>query len=236
MQPRDSNYEKVSIRPLSGNLYLVEDFNYWKTNSVFYTGKEGVYFFGTGWTHKSGRQILWKAKTLTLKEFLGVFLVSPELDFSGGIHEFRYEENIKIYLQGEGILFLYDNWKNWQKKWRQSFSTWIVEDVPAIDGALSRTVLLDGGNIIMKYPGPVLVPGNMVVVFTAEKTLYGGNLFHDPEEFRLFFPDKKNLFLFVSFLHEIEKETFEKVISGKGSPLHNRKLIKKMIEYYGKQL
>ncbi len=229
--PIDSNSEVVKFRKLTPQIYLIEDMNYWKTNSLFYISKNEVYFFSSGWTPKSAEQILWKAKVLTYNPFKGLFLIAPTLDFSGGIVRFR-EENIPILIEKEGYNYLTQHWYRWQMDMDQKFLSWIQEEsLPQFAGFIDNTMELDNKNLILFYPGNILVPGNLLLYINDENILYGGNLIHNPDEYFLYLnPEQKEKFL--NLILELKKLPVKTIITGKGSPVYSKKLLDKLYDFY----
>lgn len=124
LMPIDSNSEKVNIskigNTLENQIYLIEDYNYWKTNSLLVITRQKIYFFSSGWSSKSARKILWKVKALSTLPFGALLLVSPSLEFTGGILEFTQNEMIPIYIHKEGYFYLMKNWMEWQKQWKKN--------------------------------------------------------------------------------------------------------------------
>ncbi|MCS7205810.1 MAG: hypothetical protein NZ853_08940 [Leptospiraceae bacterium] len=232
--PRDTHSDLVKVSSINEKLYLVEDFNYWKTNTLIYISKEKVYFFGTGWSSKSAQQILWKAKSLTTKEFQGVFLIAPTLDYSGGIFEFRINENVPIYIHKAGYSYLLLEWEKWQEEMKEKFQSWIIErQTPSFDGLLDDSLEIENGEIMIFYPEEIFVPGNLVVYFPYDKLIYGGNLFFDPDEYHLYLNSRQKQFLenYKLLLRKLKRLDIEIIISGKGSPYHKKNLLFEIEKY-----
>ncbi|GIX43000.1 MAG: hypothetical protein KatS3mg129_2733 [Leptospiraceae bacterium] len=233
--PLDSNSEIVKIHSINSHFFLIEDFNYWKTNSLFYISDTNVYFFSSGWCNKSAEQILWKAKTLTYLPFKGLFLISPELEFSGGINQFA-EEHIPIYIQKEGYDFLLLNWKQWQFEMQKKFLSWqTIENLPVISGLIESELRLEKENIILFYPGNIISAGNLVLYFKNEEILYAGNLLHNPEEFILNL-NKNQIKRLLDLIQKLKKMPVKTIITGKGRPIQNKSLFDKMYKYYNNLL
>ncbi len=229
--PKDSNSEIIKIKSFKENIYVIEDYNYWKTNSLFYMGNNNVYFFGSGWTSKSAKAILWKAKTLTYSRFTGLFLIYPTLEFTGGLYEFR-REDIPIYIHKDGYMYLIKNWSLWQQEMNNKFSSWKIENdsLPDFSGFLDSRVELENHNIIIFYPGEIFIPGNLIVYFKKEKVLYGGNILWDPDEYQFYLreEDKSKIKKLISDLMGFN---IEYIITGKGSPIHKKSLLNKIYNF-----
>lgn len=234
--PIDSNSEKIKITQMKTNtknqIFLIEDFNYWKTNSLFLITQKNTYFFTSGWTNKSAQQILWKAKTQTLLPFKALILISPSLDFSGGIFEF-IEEEIPIYIQKEGHNHLIQNWESWNKQMKKKFLSWKENlEIPPFSGIIENQFTIED-NIFIFYPGKILEQGNLVLYFSEEEILYAGNLLFDPEEIQLSI-ENYDINKWENFLKELDKFKIKTIISGKGTAIHSKSLINKLLKFIKK--
>ncbi len=225
--PKDSNSEIVKIYPYSDNLYIIEDYNYWKTNSLLYKSKEYIYFFSTGWSKKSARQILWKAKTYILP-FKGIYIIAPQMEFINGLGEF-IEEEIPVFIHKEAYSYLINNWKVEQLKYTKTFSTWEFNEMPLFTEITDNINFIED-QIWIFYPGKILIPGNLIVYFPKEKVIYGGNLLISPGEFQIhqFNIDKKR---YIDFIHKIQKLDIETIIAGKGKAVHSKEILKEILNY-----
>lgn len=216
-EPIDADHYPVRITHVRGGVYTVEDPNYWKTNSVFYVAPEGVYFFGSGWTHKSAAQILWKAATLTYQDFLAVIPVSAGLHHTGGLREFR-KQGVKILLTRPTIQRIDERWDEWNRR-MAGFGSWRVLEPPRADAVLDlsqgRADLLNG-RIKIFFPGPTSSPDAIVVFFPEERILYAGDALSDPAHFVDQGPQIK------ANLASLAVLDFTLIVNGHGSPLEPR--------------
>lgn len=192
-EPIDADHYPVQISKIRGGVYLVEDPNYWKTNTVFYVGPEGVVFINGGWTSKSASQILWKAATLSYQDFIAVIPVSAGLHHTGGLWEFR-KQRVPIFLTREISTRLTSHWEAWNTKMR-SFGSWKVQDQPQADDFLSlgghtsspgselQRMEMLGGKMVLIFPGSTSSPDALAVYFPEERILYAGDMLSDPAYF-----------------------------------------------------
>ncbi len=236
--PIDSNSEKIKISKIENStenlIYLIEDLNYWKTNSIFLITPKNIYFFSSGWSPKSAQRILWKSKTISTLPFGALLLISPSLEFSGGIVEFTEKEMIPAYIHKEGYLYLKDNWISWQKLMKKKFLSWEeILTVPEITGLIDNQFIIEE-NIFLFYPGIIREPGNLVAYFSKEQILYAGNLLFDPEEIQ-FYIENANIQNWLNLLEHLKKLNIKKIVTGKGKALHNKDLIPKMILYLSRK-
>ena len=217
-EPVDADHFPVQISKLRGGLYLVEDTNYWKTNSVFYVAPEGVLFINGGWTSKSAAQILWKAATLSYQEFIAVIPVSGGLHHTGGLWEFR-KQRVPIFLTRDGSRQIAANWNPWNEKMR-SFGSWKIRDAPQADDYLSmnetgRMEML-GGKVVLIFPGPTSSPDALAVYFPQEKILYAGDMLADPPHFVQ--PQQGAM----QNINKLQSLNFDTIISGHGQAVRPR--------------
>jgi hypothetical protein len=231
--PMDSDAEFVKIQALDNHVYLIEDYNYWKTNSLFYISNTNVYFFSSGWSNKSAEQILWKAKTLTFLPFTGLFLIAPDLDFSGGIQQFA-EEQVPIYIQKDGYKVLTLNWIKWQTEMKKKFISWkYTESIPTITGVIESKLELENQNILLFYPDKIVSEGNLILYLKNEQILYAGNILNHPNEYILNLNEnqKKSLLELIKKLNNLP---IRYIITGKGSPIYNKNLLNTIYNFYNK--
>jgi metallo-beta-lactamase class B len=214
----DADHFPVHISQVRGGVYLVEDTNYWKTNSVFYVAPGGVLFINGGWSSKSAAQILWKAATLSYQEFIGVIPVSGGLHHTGGLWEFR-KQRVPILLTKEVSREISSNWKAWNEKMR-GFGSWKIQDAPQADEYLAletngRVEML-GGKVVIIFPGPTSSPDALAVYFPQEKILYAGDMLADPPHFMQ--PQsgaRQNI-------ETLQSLDFDTIINGHGQPVKPR--------------
>ncbi|MBL8020086.1 MAG: hypothetical protein JNM27_10520 [Leptospirales bacterium] len=218
-EPRDLDDAPARISHVRGNVYLVEDMNYWKTNSVFYLSDKGVIFINSGWSDKSAKQILWYAAAHSMLEFDAVIPVSYKLHHTGGLAAFS-RERVPIWLSSKTQRLMRSKWESMQLD-MQSFGSWKTRTMPEsekiFDGDLS---LLDGA-IQLFFPGPASSEDNLFVYFPNEKILYAGDSISDPAYFLDPIPAEK----YRESLQKALGYPFITVISGHGKPLRDRSFV-----------
>jgi len=222
--PIDRSDLPLKITRVRGHLYLVEDFNYWKTNSVFYAHPEGIVFFDATWTVKSAGRLIWKAATKSEADYIGLVVTGFPLHRTGGIAAFR-SADVRIYMHERTPPLLRDRWDEMQREMAESFGSWRESDLAAPDGIFDRRLSILGGKIKVLYPGPAHTPDNVVAYFTEERVLYGGSLVSDPPMFLRYADFKK----YREALHALRRFDFDLVISGHGQARQGPDIIERLM-------
>lgn len=234
--PIDRSDLPLKISHIRGSIYLVQDFNYWNTNSVFFAGKEGIVFFDAGWTEKSARQVIWKAATKSSADYIGVVITSYPLYRTGGLSAFK-QMGIKIYTHEKTPQLISKRWFKMQWEMKRSFNTWRYTAPVRPDGTFEKELSILGGKIRVYYPGPGYTIDNQLVYFPQEKVLYAGSLLFPP----LIFHKKVNHEQYAKALKALKKFDFSLLILGHGEPIledvsisHLQKIFKDRLHGYGK--
>ncbi len=120
---RDRDDLPLQFSHIQGPLYLIENYNYRKTNYMLYASPEAIIFFGAGWNTKMARQLLWKAATLSNAAYAVLVLNSHHLQYTGGMELF-FSEGLPVLIHPKGLALLQERWESMQKQMEQNFSTW----------------------------------------------------------------------------------------------------------------
>lgn len=199
---------------------MVEDYNYWKTNQVFYAHPEGIYFFDTTWTYKGARQMIWKAAANSYADFGGVILTGFPLHRTGGLSTFR-GQGVKIIAHRSTEPLLRRHWDRMQREMSDGFDTWRALPFERPDGVFDDAAGFLGGRIrVIHVPG-AHTPDNSVVLFTEERVLYGGSLLSSP----LMFQEYADLSQYAAALDQIEALAFDTIICGHGVAVRDRSVL-----------
>lgn len=208
---------------IKGYLYLAEDYNYWKTNSVLYLHPEGSLFFDTNWSYKGGRQLLWRAAVLSQAPFRGVAITSFLPSRTGGLNPFQ-AQGVPLLMHKSSLGLLQKYWEQEQERMSSSFSTWRRLDYVTPNALFGETFYFLDGSVEVLHVGPAHTPDSSVVFFPQERLLYGGSLLAHPLQ-RLEYIDLAG---YERALEKIAKLPFETIIAGHGRALHNRDLLRKV--------
>jgi hypothetical protein len=223
----------VKIRHLKGSLYLVEDFNFWKTNSIIWVNEKGAFFINSTYQYKSAGRVEWKASSLTAEIFHGLILTGPKLHFAGASNYFSIRA-IKVYAH-------YYTRSLFAQEWQKMIPT-ELSPIDAIifskkDGAelqrnLSKSEFIESGQIATAQfmEGEILVidprleemPGQIIVYFPKERILYGGDILSDPMLEKPFRKDTDQFRILMNYIRLLHPDL---IISGHGKPILNLKKI-----------
>jgi metallo-beta-lactamase class B len=221
--PIDRSDLPIKVTKVRGSVHLVEDYNFWKTNSVIFAHKEGIVFLDGSWSIKSARQILWKGAVRSEADYLGVVVTGFPLYRTGGLWAFR-QRQVPIYMHNLTPRLLRAGWISMQKEMSGSFSAWRSTPPQAPDYVFSRDLKFMGGRVVVLYPGQAHTPDNCVVYFPEEKILYGGSLIADPPFFLKYSRPEK----YKAVLEKIRSLDFNLVIAGHGKALHRRSILDRL--------
>ncbi len=216
----------VHVSHLKGYLYLAEDYNYWKTNYVFYAHPEKIIFIDSTWTFKGAEHLLWKAAVSSLGEYHALVSTSSHLSHNGGLRAFQ-QEGIPILMHQKNFSFLKKHWKFMQNQMLQSFSSWRRQKMPLASGLFGRKFDLLNGNIQLVCPEASSFQKQCAVLFREERILYVGHLLTGfPDGYQRQIRDDP---LYHKMLRELDKLDFDWLISGTGHPKHRHSFLKKLL-------
>ena len=216
----------VHVSHLKGHLYLAEDYNYWKTNYVFYAHPEKIIFVNATWTLKGAERLLWKAAVLSYGEYHAVVSTSPHLSHNGGLAAFR-KEGIPILMHQDNFSFMKKHWESMQNQMLQSFSSWQKQKMPLPNGLFGRKFdFLDGSVQLLCLEGHSRRK-QCAVLFRKERILYVGHLLTG-------FPDENHKRsredpFYRKMLTELDKLDFDWFIVGTGRPKRRHSFLKKLL-------
>ena len=213
-EPSDRSDASPRVTHIRGSVFLVEDFNYWKTNSVFYAGPDGIVFFDATYTTYSAARVLWKAAALTDAKYIGLILTGHGLHRSGGIEAFE-REGVPIYMHENTARELKTRWTTMQAEMATQFGSWPKGAYAGPDGVFDDHLDILNGRARVLFPGPAISPGNLIVYFPEERIVYGGSLLSDP----LYFLGGADLRGYRGVWPAVRSLPAETYVSGHGDPL-----------------
>ncbi len=222
--PLDRADLPLSLEPLqSGSpIWVIQDYNYFQTNSVMFVHPDGAWFFDAGWTYKSARQILWKAAANTYGDFLGLVITSFPLHHTGGLLTFQ-SHGVKIVGHRYTEPLLRKHWLPMQQSMQRTFDSWRVFDLVRPNGVYGKSFSIMDGRIRVIHVGGYS-PDASVVLFRDERVLYAGSLIADP----LMFMEYTDFEQYEQALDAVEALEFDTIIAGHGKAVHDRSIINKV--------
>jgi glyoxylase-like metal-dependent hydrolase (beta-lactamase superfamily II) len=225
----DRNDLPLKVTHVAGHLYLVEDFNFRKTNSVFYAHPEGIYFFDATWQPKTADQVIWKGAVYSMADFAGVIATSFDISRTGGLSAFRGRD-ISIYMHKNSPGLLNKHWQSLNKRMLRDFSSWQEPLSLKPDFIIDDEAALLNGRIKLYHPGPAFSPDNLVVFFEEEKILFGGALIAEEQEYAPLATSSK---AYRKAIFRVKNRFApEKIIAGNGRALYGKELLDNLFEKY----
>ena len=218
--PVDRSDYPLKIKKVRGSVYLVEDGNYWQTNSVYYANNDQLLFFDATYLPKTAGRVIWKAMASGYGEFGLILVTSHHIHRTGGLLAFR-EQGIPIVSLLETDRLMRARWPDMLRE-MQSFQSWINPPRVEVDRAFTfeigekKDLIKDKIQVI--YPGHAWSKDNLAVYFVEERILYAGSLISDP----LYFQREVSSEGMVRAMDELLKLDFDLVLCGHGSPECNR--------------
>lgn len=219
-EPIDRADLTPTITHIRGHVYLVEDHNYWKTNSVIFAHPDGIAFFDAGYTPATAARMIWKATAHSEARYAGLILTDFQLHRSGGIAQFE-QEVVPIYMHEKTARLLQQNWQTLQKSMADSFASWRLMPSAGPDGLFDKRIDILGGLVQVSFPGHAQNPGNLVVYFRDERILFAGSLLAKPAYF-LDYADPEG---YPAAYRTMEQLGAEILISGHGQALYGPELL-----------
>lgn len=224
--PVDRSDYPLKVSQIKGPIYLVEDGNYWKTNTIFYADDNSILFVNATYLPKTAERVIWKAMSSGYGEFKGVLLTSYRIHHTGGLLAF-YNRDIPSLANYRTDMTMRARWP-FMLADMNYFQSWI--DPPRME--ISRRYRLEPGDrkwliegvAQIIYPGPAHTNDNIAIYFPKQKLLYAGSMLSDP----LFFTDKMNVAGMKKAIQQFEKLDIETVVCGHGEPFCDRSIFNRV--------
>lgn len=223
--PVDRSDIPLRIKHVTGNVYTVEDYNYWQSNSLLYVHDDGILFFGSTWNSSIASSLIWKASTMGYGDFLAVIPMSHHLHQSGGIREFS-NQDITVEMHERTARLLEQNWESMNNRMQNSFFTWRTTTIPEYETFRGDRRFLDD-RVIVFHPGRAFSPDNIAVLFREERILYAGSILSADPHFQA--SDKDNIGDVLAYLESLPADLY---IAGHGRPVYGKEIIALSREAY----
>ncbi len=230
LRPYDRTDRSLEITHLKGGVYLVEDNNFLKTNSLIYIDSGGAWFINATYLPKTAHRVYWKAESSTLEDFHGLILTGPELHFTGGASLFS-GRRVPVIMHAAGKARYLLEFDSMNEQMRNLFTSWNGAAPVKPEAAVFRTDPFTGlsqselvqDSILLVDPETENSSGQILVYFPKEKILYGGDIISFPSVSGDGYPG-------CSWCTVAERISPHFVISGHGEPLIP---FRKISEYCG---
>jgi metallo-beta-lactamase class B len=165
----------VSLSPLTGPLYLVEDAHYAKTNSLVYVGPTAVTVIGATWTPETARQLAEQIRRVTDEPIGEVVDVGYNPEYAGGNATWK-SLGAQIVATELTAHLLERNWDEIVDFVRKTYPDYprLPVVLPTVTHRDSFTV--QGGAVQVLYLGRSHAADDVFVWFPHEKVLYAGSI------------------------------------------------------------
>ena len=216
----------VSMYPLSGSVYVVEDSHYAKTNYAVYIGAASVTVVGAGWSPDIAELLAGEIRKVTNKPIGNVILPDHDPEYAGGSAYWkRLGANIISTKLTEQTLE-----KDWVKAGdftRKHFPNYPNLPLVRPTKTYGADFTLENGEIRGFYLGPSHNTDDIFVYFPKEKVLYAGSILKE-QLGNLAFANLEEYPKTLERLRQLHLE-IDKIISGHWSAVHGPELIDKYL-------
>jgi len=217
----------ITLTPLSGPIYLVEDAHYAKTNSLIYVGPSYVSIIGATWSPETARMLAQQIKQLTSRPIREVIDTSPDPEWSGG----------NAYWKGIGAQViaakatcgaLRTNWDATVARTQKSFPNFPRLPLSEPSECDSNNFDLQDGNIKVIYLGPSHTEADVFVYFPQQRVLDASSILKE----QLGNLANANTQEYPKTLRKLQAMhlNIATIISGHWSPIHGPELIETYLD------
>lgn len=217
----------LTLTPLNGQIYVVEDAYYAKENAVVYLGPDSVTVVGATWTPETAERLADEIRKITDKPIREVIDTNYHPDRAGG--------NAYWAKIGATIISTQMTYELLERDWFKVVD-WMrraVPSYPALPLVLPTVTYpgdfeLQDGKIKALYLGPSHTPDGLFVYFPEEKVLYGGCILKE-QIGNLDFADLQQ---YPITLHKLQalRLDIKTIIAGHSTPIHGPELIEQYLD------
>lgn len=212
----------ISLKQVSGPVYVVEDNYYVKENSMVYFGAKGVTVVGATWTPDTARELHKLIKKISRQPVLEVINTNYHTDRAGG-NAYWKSIGAKVVSTRQTRDLMQSDWQTIVDFTRKGLPDY--PDLPLVlpnevhDGDFS----LQEGKVRAFYLGPAHTPDGIFVYFPDEQVLYGNCILKEKLG-NLAFADLQAYPQTLARLKAM-KLPLKTIVGGHDSPLHGPELI-----------
>ncbi len=165
----------LSLRRLTGPLYLVIDSDYDATNSLVYIGTESVTVVGATWTPDTARALARQIGRVTTRPVTAVIDTSPDPEWSGG-NAYWKSVGAKIFAVSATDDLLERTWSERNVRASRNHPGYPSLPLAAPTDVFADHFQLQNGDLRAFYLGPSHTRGDIFVYFPRERVLDAGSI------------------------------------------------------------
>ena len=211
----------VTLTKLNGPLYLVEDNNFAKTNSLIYIGTSSITVIGATWTPATAQLLHAEIKKVSSLPIGEVIDTSPDLEWVGG-NDYWKSVGAKVVAANVTCELIP---KKWVPPLPPSKNFPDYPDLPPSLPAECKPApfSLQGGRVQVLFLGPSHTDGDVFVYFPEQKVLDAGSILKE----QVGNLASANLDEYPKTLEKLKELHLDirTVIAGHWSPVHGPELI-----------
>jgi metallo-beta-lactamase class B len=217
----------ISVRRLTGPIYLVEDEDYAKTNSLIYIGQSHVTVIGASWTPDTARELAARIANITDAPIREVIDTSPDPEWSGG-NGYWKQIGAKILAMQVTTDLLARTWAASAADFRRNHPTYPQVPLVLPTESHRERFELQNGSIQAFYLGPSHTAGDIFVYFPHERVLDAGSILKE----QLGNMAKADVKEYPHTLHKLQALhlAIDTIISGHWSPVHGPDLVERYLQ------
>jgi len=213
----------ISVKQLSGPIYLVTDDHYDNTtNSLIYVGQSYVTVIGASWTPDTAKALAGQIRLISHLPIREVIDTSPDPEWAGGN---RYWSSIGARVHAIDVTYnlLERTWTTTVAACRKNHPTYPQVPLALPTDRHTGDFDLENGRIRAFYLGPSHTAGDIFVYFPKERVLDAGSILKE----QLGNMAKADVAEYPKTLHKLQELhlPIDVVISGHWSAVHGPELI-----------
>jgi metallo-beta-lactamase class B len=207
----------VSIYPVSGAVYVLEDSHFAKKNYAVYVGAESVIVVGAGWSPDIAKLLAQKIREITDKPIRDVILPDHDPEYAGGISYWK-SSGASVVSTALTAETLKSDWTKAVDFTREHFRGYPNLPLVLPTKTCGPDFTLESGNIRGVYLGPSHNLDDVFVYFPKERILHAGSILKE----HLGNLASANLVEYPKTLQKLQalRLDIDKIISGHWSAVH----------------
>jgi metallo-beta-lactamase class B len=212
----------ISLKPLRGAVYLVEDDHYLTTNSLVYIGKTHATVIGATWTPETARLLAAEIARLTDVPVTEVINISPDPEWAGG-NAYWKSIGARIHAFGATCEHMKTHWSATVEFFRSFRPAYPSLSLSLPTDCHPGDFQLQSGNVQALFLGASHTPADIFVFFKDEKILNAGSILKE----QLGNMSGADVGQYPHTLRKLQRLGlgYQMIVSGHYAPLHGPELV-----------